>query len=400
MVISETTIAIIFFILLGIFLYRNKENLNIQKILFPFLYMILYRTKWGIKSMDSGAKKHPKLVKWISYSGVYICFFGMIITVVYLLYMLFKIFQQGSTVASVAIAQPFVETQIGSPFFYIPFSYFVIVIFIIATVHEFSHGIVARRFGVKVKSSGFAFFSVLIPILPAAFVEPDEKQIQKIKPMKQLAIYAAGPLSNLILAALFYVILLISQVGLANVTQTNIYVADFIQDSDQVLPAELSGIEIGEYIKQIDETEITNINVFTNFMATTKPGQNITILTEENSYQLTLVEYPTKDIGYLGIIPGINTEFLPEFQARFGWSISIILWLLGLMFLLFIFNLGVALINLAPIGPLDGGRMILTLLKTKYKEKKALVIWGKISSLMLLVLLANIFLPFILRLFV
>ena len=57
------------------------------------------------------------------------------------------------------------------------------------------------------------------------------------------------------------------------------------------------------------------------------------------------------------------------------------------------------MINLIPIGPLDGGRMILTLLETRFKRKKALMIWAKISMITLFILLADIFLPFILKAF-
>ena len=59
--------------------------------------------------------------------------------------------------------------------FYVPFFYWIISIFVIAVVHEFSHGLIARANNIKVKSSGFAFLALLVPIIPAAFVEPDEK---------------------------------------------------------------------------------------------------------------------------------------------------------------------------------------------------------------------------------
>ncbi|MCB9358950.1 site-2 protease family protein [Candidatus Woesearchaeota archaeon] len=399
MAISETTIAAIFIVLLGIFLYVKRSKLDIQKWLFPIMYMILYRAKWGLKAMDDGAKRFPRTVKWLSYVGVYVCFAGMAVTIFYLFYTLWEIFK-GSTQAAVAIAQPFVETPIGSPFFYIPFSYFIITIFIIAVVHEFSHGIVARRFGMKVKSSGFAFFSFLIPILPAAFVEPDEKQVQKAKPMHQLAMFAAGPFSNLLLTVLFLGILIGSQSALGGVTDHNVVIINYTNENNVTMPAELAGIGIGEKIVSIDSTEITDVKSFITFMETSYPGQNITFTTNVTSYNLQLASSPDNKTGYLGVFVASEYQYKPDFEEKYGWAIAPITWLLGLFFLLFVFNFGVALINLAPIGPLDGGRMILTLLKLKFSEKKALMIWGKISSLMLLVLLADIFLPFILKMFI
>jgi len=82
------------------------------------------------------------------------------------------------------------------------FSYWILSIFLIAVIHEFSHGVVGRAWKLKIKSSGFAFLSILVPVIPAAFVEPDEKQTAKASARAQLGMLSAGPFSNVVFAAL------------------------------------------------------------------------------------------------------------------------------------------------------------------------------------------------------
>src|SRR3989344_8635488 len=89
---------------------------------------------------------------------------------------------------------------------YLGFWHWIITIFILALVHEFCHGILARLYNLKIKSSGLAILGVLLPIVPAAFVEPDEKKLFKKKKKEQLSVLAAGPFSNLVLAGIIFLI--------------------------------------------------------------------------------------------------------------------------------------------------------------------------------------------------
>ena len=66
-------------LILGVFLIHNKKKVEFQKILFPFIYLILYKTRLGLKAMDSLSKKISK--RWrefLSYSSITIGFLGMI----------------------------------------------------------------------------------------------------------------------------------------------------------------------------------------------------------------------------------------------------------------------------------------------------------------------------------
>jgi membrane-associated protease RseP (regulator of RpoE activity) len=87
------------------------------------------------------------------------------------------------------------------------FTYWIIIIAIIAITHEFAHGIFAAHNKVKIKSTGFGFFPWFLPIFLAAFVEQDEKTMEKKSTFGQLAILSAGTFANVLTAILFFGIL-------------------------------------------------------------------------------------------------------------------------------------------------------------------------------------------------
>ncbi len=87
----------------------------------------------------------------------------------------------------------------------IPFFEGIIVLIALLIVHEFSHGILAVIGKIKVKSMGVVSFGS-IPI--GAFVEPDEKQLQRADKKTSLRVLIAGVSSNFLLAIISFTILL------------------------------------------------------------------------------------------------------------------------------------------------------------------------------------------------
>jgi len=86
------------------------------------------------------------------------------------------------------------------------FTYWILIIALIAITHEFAHGIFAARDKIKIKSTGFGFFPFFFPVFLAAFVEPDEKQMNRKSRFSQMAVLSAGTFANVITAILFFVI--------------------------------------------------------------------------------------------------------------------------------------------------------------------------------------------------
>jgi hypothetical protein len=130
----QTISAILFILLLCLLLYAYRKKLIIQKIAYPFLYVILWKTKLGLRLMGRMAKRCPKLMRFLGYCGAVIGFIGMVLIAYLLIKNLINIIIEPATGAGVALVLPFKFK--GS--FYIPFFYWIISIFKIAVVHEFS----------------------------------------------------------------------------------------------------------------------------------------------------------------------------------------------------------------------------------------------------------------------
>ena len=212
---------------------RHGENLEVQKIISYFLYAVLYRTRWGLDAMDRFAHRFSRFFRFtvplIIASGV----LGMIGISILLVWMLYDNITADHAIPAVMLVLP-VESAIT---FYVPALYWIVTLVLIASVHEMAHGIIARLYDIKVKSSGFAFFSILVPIIPAAFVEPDEKDMAKRPAYQQLAVFAAGPFSNFVFGALCILLLIAVAPFALNVADDSAGVRVDLLDGNVLAPA-------------------------------------------------------------------------------------------------------------------------------------------------------------------
>src|SRR3989344_2304576 len=150
----QTISAIIFLIILTIFVFLKRKNLDTKQIIPYFLYFSVYRTKLGLRLMDLVSSKYRKLMVYIGYAGILIGFLGMAFISYGLISNLYILFTKPEASPGVGLVLPFKAKGV----FFVPFFYWIISIFIIAAVHEFSHGLISKANNIKVKSSGFAFF--------------------------------------------------------------------------------------------------------------------------------------------------------------------------------------------------------------------------------------------------
>ncbi len=194
---------IIFSLGVVIFLYKRKKNLKREGL------MYLYRTKIGIKFINYVGGRYKKTLKVLSYVIVF-CGYALMGTMIYLLGQLTYIYLKNPEVVRAIKIPPLIplipylpslfKIDFLPPFY---FTYWIIAIAVIAIFHEFAHGILARYNNIKIKTTGFGFLG---PFL-AAFVEPDEKQMQKRNKFAQISILSAGTFINLILAIFFFLLL-------------------------------------------------------------------------------------------------------------------------------------------------------------------------------------------------
>jgi len=371
----DFSLLLIFGLILGIILILNKKRLELQKIIFPVLYLVLYKTKWGLKAMDSFAKRISKRAKNIlSYTSITMGFIGMAFILFTFLQSVYRYF----FIEKEMIVAPLLPgaTIPGLP--KLTFIHWIIAIFVLATVHEFSHGFFARMYKIKVKSSGFAFFGILLPIIPAAFVEPDEKQLEKASKKAQLSILSAGTFANFITALVFLLILVFISTPLTALAlsgQQGILIAGV----DPGGPADNLGIEAGERILALNNIETPTLSNFFDTLNKTSPFEKAELKTDKAIYYITLGENPQgEERGYIGL------QLIPKVNA----GIKILIWFNILVYWLFLTNLMVGLINLLPMGIVDGGRMFyLVLLAVFKKEKVAKTIFTGVSVILLLLLM-------------
>ena len=382
MVNFDIIFLIAFAIALFLIMIFNKRRLKIEKLLFPLFYLVMYRTKLGINNMDKIANKYPRLISFLGFLGIIVGFLGMIAIFYGLIKSAIIIFTMPGAVAGVDILLPGRQIA-GLP--RLSFWHWIISIFILAVVHEFSHGVVARLHGIKIKSSGFAIFAVLLPILPAAFVEPDEKNLIKKSKKAQLSVFAAGSFSNLILALMFGLIfyLLLNPITVSLMVTEGAKVVGL----QQGYPLENSGIKINEEIREVNGIPVNSVNDFIGIMKDVKPKDKVMIKTNASLYSVIAAVHPEdKSKGYVGVfLSPVKTDFRKDL-----WWASSFLWFRLLIFWIFIINLFVGLFNLYPLRILDGGRMFYTLLLIIFKDdelktKVVLKVVYLISSLLLLI---------------
>lgn len=204
---------IVFFALsilaVAVFFFKKRKKFSIEGPLY------LYRTKFGLNLIDKFSKRYSKILKPLQYliifSGYALMIFSLwfIIKIAYY-YLTSPFLAKALKVPVIFPLLPYLpeifKIDFLPPFY---FTYWIIIIALIALPHEFAHGIYARLHNIKVHSTGFGFlrlFKVPLPFL-AAFVEPAEKQMEKKKKIPQLAVIAAGTFSNIITAIIFVLVM-------------------------------------------------------------------------------------------------------------------------------------------------------------------------------------------------
>jgi membrane-associated protease RseP (regulator of RpoE activity) len=371
--------AILFYGLLFLFYLRNKDKFEIQGKI-----MALYKTKIGIKLMDKYSKIAPRPLIFLGYFGIIVCFLGML----FIFYVLIK-----GTYSLIFIpkSQPVLAPVL--PGISIPglptlgFWHWIIAIFIVAVIHEFSHGIYARLYSLKIKSSGFAFLG---PIL-AAFVEPDEKALSKKNKKQQLSILSAGPFANIAFAVL--ILLFFNLIFLP--LQTNLFVPDGLTlvNIEKDSPADLAQLKPGFIIKEVDNQKITDSKQLVNLIRGSN-GKELKVGTDNGEF---IVKPSLKeDKYYMGVSVTNNVKVrgsVPQFV------LPVTKWFNMLFFWIWVVSLGIGLFNLLPVGPIvDGGRMFYVAISIFLNDKKAMKLFKTITIFCLILIVINL-LPYLLKFF-
>jgi len=217
---------------------------------------------------------------------------------------------------------------------------------ILLIVHEFSHGVLARKAKVKLKSVGL----LLIGVIPmGAFVEPDEKGVEKLSGLAQTKIFAAGVSANFILMIVFFALMLGTILFLLPMIETNggIYITSTVQG----YPA-YGVLQPGMHVLSWDGHAITNISTIEAAASLDHPGSAVTVTTNTGMYNFT-----ANSQGLIGVSLAQETKFSNGFLG------TIIYFLYELFALSFMLNFLVGVVNLLPLPGFDGWRIYSTNIK-------------------------------------
>ena len=198
-------IFLILFCIFALFIFKkNRKNFKRQG------WMFLYHTKVGIKLMKWGADKFGKILRPLSYV-VILSGYILMVSIMWLItktvwtYVSTPIPEQLKNLPPIAPLIPYFPKLFNLESIFPPlyFTYFLVAIAVITISHEFAHGLFAKLWNIKVKTTGLAFFGPFF----GAFVEPDEKKMAKAPKQHQLSILAAGTFANIVMFVLFALIL-------------------------------------------------------------------------------------------------------------------------------------------------------------------------------------------------
>jgi len=308
----------LFVIFVSIFLYSRRKNLQKEGLL------LLYKTPWGIKVINKIGKKYKKTMNalsWFSIASGYLLMAGM----VYLIYSIIKIYLfnqeivKAIKVPPIMPLIPYIDKIVpGLPSFY--FFYWIVIIIIIAIPHEFAHGILAAYNRVKIKTTGFGFFPSFFPVFLAAFVELDEKAMEKKSKFGQMATLSAGTFANVVVAlallgllwAIFPLIFSPSGVVFDGYQMTPLNTSS-IQTIDGKQISTVNYETIMFNVKESSLTEITASNesyVFTKELILI-PGYSEAI---SQGYMVVYEKSPAITTGLEGTITSINGKKIKSIQ--------------------------------------------------------------------------------------
>jgi len=294
---------------------------------------------------------------------------------------------------------------------FIPLGYGIIGLMTVLVVHEFGHGIIARIEGVKIDSIGV----LLLAVLPGAFVEPNEEDVQKSERIQKLRIYAAGSIFNLILAAISFIIVMFITlmiigsvfIGIPGFTIPGTHIETPTLGENVTGPVfptfHNGGVQIysvvpgspaygklpqGTIVQSINGVDTTTLSNAEVVFSQLKIGENVTLQTTSGNYTIKTGANPDNSSkGYIGI-RAMQQEFVNSNVAKtVGTQIPWFIYSLQqLFFWIFLLNFSVGIFNLLPVKPLDGGLLLEELLGYKLSESVVNKIMTPLSYFLILLI--------------
>jgi len=447
----DIAFLVLFSTFIGIILYKNRKNVRREGLLF------LYKTTFGIETIKKIGEKHKGFLsslEWIIITMGYVSMALMLYLMGRLVYIFITLpeFVRAVKIPPIVPLVPYLpeifKVDFLPPFY---FTYWILVLAVTAISHEFFHGIFSRINNIRIKSTGFAFLGPFI----GAFVEPDEKQMAKLKPKNQLSILSAGTFANWLMVFIFFFVLWgffaaafqpsgvifntyaftvvntvdIQEVGKSmyieldggtNLTEIKIenitFFAVNLSGEKTVAYLDSPALKAGlkGAISELDGKRIASPKDLNKTLSAINPGANVSVKTIFNKsvqeYNITLGSYnnqaylgvmlvKTDKLGFFNKIRSIimffkdpNVYYEPKYLEELTIFVYNLFW-----WVVFI-NLSVALANMLPLGIFDGGRFFyITMKKLTGSEKVSKSVFAAVTWLLIAVFIGLTVLWFFVR---
>lgn len=376
----------------------------------------LYKTKWGLRLMDRVANASPGLVRAFSITGIAAGYLVMALMLWLVWFSVQNLIYRPEAPAAFTPILPGVDIP-GSQISF-PLIEPIIAIFVVVVIHEFAHGVVARRYDIDVNSSGFVLFG---PI-PGAFVEPDEEQLEQASQETSQGLFGAGPWSNILFAIpIFFIVAGGIAAADAAYHGDGATISRLVTDNNT---ERLDGLQVGDTITGLNNASVGSRVDLIRALQNKSVNETVTVTTRSDTHRARLDEPPGGgENGFLGV--SVETRYEPTNTSAASWITpveSAYFWVMGdfrgyvttpwiwpavnvfspsfngqtgLFAWIFIVSTGIAGANLLPIGPLDGGRMLYKSLRGVFSARVATRISSVITWTLLVVVLALVFVPMI-----
>ena len=146
-------------------------------------------------------------------------------------------------------------------------------------------------------------------------------------------------------------------------------------------------------IEAIDDVKINDSESYVNVVGSFKPGDNVTVQTDQGTYSVVLDKNPNNEsVGFFGIQASKHFELTNDSLGPLPW---VLFELLELFQWIAMLNLGIGLFNLLPLKPLDGGYMLEILLSYKLSEEQYKPIVNALSVVMAMIIIFSLLAGFV-----
>lgn len=257
--------------------------------------ILMVRTTKGQEFLDKLAV-HKRFWRTFANIGLPAMLIGMLIMfllIVFIDYSLISSFQTQTVPQPTKLNEPRNIFLIPGLNEYIPLYWGAIALIVTLMVHEFSHAILCKVEGIRVKSMG-----ILLAIVPiGGFAEPDEEQLMGKKEGKsgiesqakqhpepkrsatrseRIRVLTAGVMANFVTAVIAFILffLLLGSIS----TIGDVMVTTVIPES----PAELAGVKPNMILTEINDVKVNNASDFLSYTNTITPGSNVKLTLVEN----------------------------------------------------------------------------------------------------------------------